>query len=139
MSTNSRIGYMIDGSNVIKSVYCHWDGYTEYNGRILAEHYNSLDKVKALVSLGSISSLGETLDYRDDDHPEGTIDYFRWRGEPILISTDYGDSDYFYSGFDCSEEYLYLFADGCWKVARYDWDWFRPLDEVLANGEEDKE
>lgn len=138
MSTNSRIGYVIDGTNVIKSVYCHWDGYLAYNGRILAEHYNTLDKVEALVSLGAISSLGETLDYKDDEHQNGTRDYHRWRNEPISIQRDYGEQDYFYSGFDCSEEYLYLFEDGEWKVARYDWDWFRPLDEVLAIEEEEE-
>ena len=39
MGTRSRIGVM-HGDNC-KSVYCHWDGYLDYTGRILLEHYDS--------------------------------------------------------------------------------------------------
>ena len=58
MGTRSRIAVM--HGNVCKSVYCHWDGYLEHNGAILAEHYDS-SKANQLVSMGDLSSLGTTL------------------------------------------------------------------------------
>ena len=54
MGTRSRIGVM--HGDVVKSIYCHWDGYLEHNGAILQEHYNSA-KANELVSLGDMSSL----------------------------------------------------------------------------------
>ena len=107
MSTRSRIGYCEDG--VVKSVYCHSDGYLEYNGRVLFENYNNLDAVKELVALGGISFLGESLDYLDEDHKNGTRDYYRWRGEPVRISVNQSINDYFDHAFDSWEEFAYLF------------------------------
>ena len=54
MGTRSRIGVM--HGDVVKSIYCHWDGYLEHNGAILQEHYNSA-KANELVSLGDMSRL----------------------------------------------------------------------------------
>ena len=54
MGTRSRIGVM--HGDVVKSVYCHWDGYLEYNGELLQKQYNSA-KANELVSLGDLSSL----------------------------------------------------------------------------------
>jgi hypothetical protein len=39
MGTRSRIGVM--HGNKVKSIYCHWDGYLHFNGRILQESYDS--------------------------------------------------------------------------------------------------
>jgi len=58
MGTRSRIAVM-HGDNC-KSVYCHWDGYLDYNGRILQEHYDSA-KANHLVALGDLSSLGKSI------------------------------------------------------------------------------
>jgi hypothetical protein len=41
---------------IAKSIYCHWDGYLDHNGRILLEHYDS-SKANELVSLGDMSTL----------------------------------------------------------------------------------
>lgn len=57
MSTNSLIA-MKTSDGKVKAVYCHWDGYLGYVGRILINYYDNLDKVKTLINLGSISSLG---------------------------------------------------------------------------------
>jgi len=54
MGTRSRIAVM-HGDNC-KSIYCHWDGYLEYNGSILQKHYDSA-KANNLVALGDLSSL----------------------------------------------------------------------------------
>lgn len=50
MSTRSTIGIKENG--IIRSIYCHWDGYPENNGKILYEHYNSKEKVEELLRLG---------------------------------------------------------------------------------------
>lgn len=60
MSTNSIIAKQY-GDGTIKSIYCHWDGYYECNGRILNEDYKVNFKVDDLIELGEISSLGKTL------------------------------------------------------------------------------
>lgn len=38
-------------------VYCHWDGYPEFNGKILKEDYQDRQKVIELIDGGFISSL----------------------------------------------------------------------------------
>ena len=116
MGTRSRIGYVVEGTDIVKSVYCHWDGYLKYNGEMLRNYYKTYDDAVALVSLGSISSLGETIEFRaeDDNDTAKTRDYHRWRGEEIEIETDYGVDDFLNNAFDCCEEYAYLFMDGEW-------------------------
>jgi len=69
MGTRSRIAVM--HGNVCKSVYCHWDGYLEHNGAILAEHYDS-SKANQLVSMGDLSSLGATLGEKHPFSPHGS-------------------------------------------------------------------
>lgn len=61
MSTNSTIAVQhLDGT--VSTVYCHWDGYLSYNGRLLIDHYNSLEMAEGLVDKGNISLLGDTID-----------------------------------------------------------------------------
>lgn len=48
-----------DGS--IRAVYCHFDGYPEYNGRILLDHYLDREKVRSLIDQGGISILGAEI------------------------------------------------------------------------------
>lgn len=132
MSTRSRIGYYDYDTGCVKSVYCHFDGYVEGVGAVLEENYPTLEDAKAIVSLGGISSLGESLEYRDEDHENGTRDYHRWRGEPIEIATDYGLSDYGNSAFDCGEEFAYLFIGGRWMILAEWWKAWREVKEALA-------
>jgi len=115
MSTRSRIG-MIMEDGTVHSVYCHCDGYPSYNGRILKEYYNTSEKVKELISLGDISSLGKTTKFREEYDEECTRDYHRWRGEPINILVNSDVYDYAYHGYECGEEYIYLFDGKRWMV-----------------------
>jgi hypothetical protein len=59
MSTRSRIGILNDDRSVT-SIYCHFDGYPSGVGAILVAHYHDTVKVRELISLGDISSLGAT-------------------------------------------------------------------------------
>jgi hypothetical protein len=68
MATRSTIAIQnADGS--VTGIYCHWDGYFGHNGRILQEHYNTEERVRELLALGHLSSLGEEL---GEKHPFDT-------------------------------------------------------------------
>jgi hypothetical protein len=54
MATRSRIA--IETQDGIISIYCHWDGHIETNGKILFENYDR-EKTEQLIALGNISSL----------------------------------------------------------------------------------
>lgn len=58
MSTRCRIG--IDkGDGVIRSIYCHHDGYLKGGvGETLRDYYRLVNKADKLIRLGDISSLG---------------------------------------------------------------------------------
>ena len=99
MGTRSTIALeFADGT--VQQVYCHWDGYLEHNGQILARHYMDPFKVKQLLALGGFSSLTDTV--------EGTKEsaYHSARGEELMINK-YKNADEY---FDCSqqEEYDYI-------------------------------
>lgn len=59
MSTRSYIG--IKNGKTVEAIYCHNSGQPEYNGKTLKEHYITEKKVRKLLALGSISSLGAKL------------------------------------------------------------------------------
>jgi hypothetical protein len=67
MATRSTIALeYADGS--VGVIYCHWDGYLEHNGKILLGHYMDPFKVRDLLDMGSVSSLGETLEATEFHH-----------------------------------------------------------------------
>lgn len=119
MGTRSRIAIEREGGSV-ESIYCHWDGYPSYNGRILLEKYGDRTKVEALIALGDISSLGEEVEPKDlsqhsYDTPEKgvTVAYHRDRGQRKNGPNYHLDRDHFVQGD--VEEYGYLFTkEGEW-------------------------
>lgn len=119
MGTRSRIGVM--HGDKCKSVYCHWDGYLEHNGRILFEHYDSA-KANFLVALGDLSSLhaniGEKHDF--DDRQAADIQctfYGRDRGETGTdFKVDYSFEDFLDRANGCGAEFYYIMRDGEWYV-----------------------
>jgi hypothetical protein len=119
MGTRSRIGVM--HGDVCKSVYCHWDGYLEHNGRLLLEHYDS-SKANHLVALGDISSLDRGVEIPEDaehsfDVPlDGvTTFYGRDRGETGCVFEVDHDFESFMKRVDgCTAEYYYIMKDGVW-------------------------
>lgn len=60
MSTHAFIAKKI-GTDKYKAIYCQFDGYLSHVGKMLAEHYDTTEKVDALLSLGGIQSLGEQI------------------------------------------------------------------------------
>ena len=119
MGTRSRIGVM--HGDVCKSVYCHWDGYLEHNGRILLEHYDSV-KANQLVALGDISSLDvnvaipEGVEHSFDKGAKGiTTFYGRDRGETgVDFEVDHSFEEFYKRADGCGAEYYYIMRDGVW-------------------------
>lgn len=117
MATRSNIAMKTKEGKIV-SVYCHWDGYVANNGKILLENYTDIDKIEALVALGSISSLGEQIgdkqdfDNRDTQKDEWTLFYSRDRGEQLSIQ-EYADIP---SWIADMEEYAYLWNGQEWLV-----------------------
>ncbi len=120
-------------------IYCHWDGYPEHNGFLLFEHYASQEKAEALVALGDLSALAETIgekhdfDWRmkhlsktrkdpaagnADDEPEAKMcnAYGRDRGEAGVDAKVFDSLHAAWPGDDCGTEFTYVFAGGKWYV-----------------------
>ena len=125
MGTRSRIGVM--HGDRVKSIYCHWDGYLDFNGQILQDHYDSV-KANQLVALGDLSSLradiGEKHTFSKHDVPgiehrvhndDWCTFYGRDRGEK---DTEFKVAQNFAEFLEqCSNsgaEYYYIMRDGTW-------------------------
>ena len=83
MGTRSTIGVVL-WDNTIESIYCHWDGYPNGVGAMLAEHYTCPAKIDALLALGDISTLEPEIgEQHDFDNPTDgwTLAYGRDRGD----------------------------------------------------------
>ena len=61
MGTRSNIAYEKENGKVVV-MYCHYDGYPQYNGVMLNEHYNTHAKARGLVDNGYQSGLKETVE-----------------------------------------------------------------------------
>ena len=121
MGTRSNIG-IVNEDDSITAIYCHWDGFLSYNGKMLLQHYTSTDIVNQLMNLGDLSSLNEKL-YPDDSKPhtfqnqqeDVCVAYGRERSESDVgskIFKDIGDFERFAGNSDA--EYQYLFNSGTW-------------------------
>jgi hypothetical protein len=147
MGTRSRIGIEMPDHTVV-SVYCHWDGYVEGNGKTLVKYYQNRDDVLELIDGGSMSSLrtrgtwdpssalrdenGEYIHdaaghlmYENDREPQPL--YHSERGEEVeVLHTSF---DEFVSGNLGGEEYAYLFdLNDNWKAFKLNWR--GPVDRV---------
>lgn len=69
MSTRSYICMEV-GDNQYKTIYCHFDGYLDYNGAMLVDHYSDRATVEKLLELGDLSALKERLE-PDPSKPHG--------------------------------------------------------------------
>ena len=148
MSTRSRIG--IENKNgTITSIYCHHDGYLEGVGKILVNHYKAEEKIRKLMELGDISSLGTepvenlrgwenpglgTTDWMKaykELRPENQCVIYKTRGEDCPAKTHKSIEEYQKYSRDCWGEYAYLFKDGEWFVLEYDDTELKPVKNYL--------
>jgi hypothetical protein len=110
MATRSRIGIQLADESIL-SVYCHWDGYPEFNGVKLQEHFNSNELVAELIDGGDISCLWTNAGWNNEVLPTTGPLYYSSRGENLPPSLDSNLKEYLSDG---AEEYAYLFTNGEW-------------------------
>lgn len=56
MGTRSYIALQIEEDEYL-TIFCHYNGYPDDNGAILAEHYDKQEKVESLIQLGDLYFL----------------------------------------------------------------------------------
>ncbi|NCQ52260.1 hypothetical protein GW796_10315 [archaeon] len=121
MSTRSSISILkTDGT--IESVFCHWDGYIECVGVKLVINYSNSEKVKELISFGSIDSLQKEIHPKgvhtgDNKEPNVTVFYGREYGEINSVPHKFKDINEFiksneFQGFD----YVYQEKNKKWYL-----------------------
>jgi hypothetical protein len=113
MATRCRVGLELSDGSVL-SIYSHWDGYPEWAGRILHTHYNTREKVEALIDGGDVSCLWTnecwSNDLLDRTRQKYGPQYYSQRGEDCPPRLDSNIGEYLCDG----EEYAYLFRNGEW-------------------------
>ena len=129
MATRARIGLKLEDGSII-SAYHHWDGYPEWLGVTLKEHYNTKEDIAKLIDGGNMSSC-----YSDNQCDEEKQEFVKNDPKPEY----YGGDDerprlsrnFTQFAFDSKsgEEYLYLFVDNEWngfsldhKYSEEDWE-----------------
>jgi len=145
MGTRSCIGLAL-GPDQIVSVYCHYDGYIQGNGRQLLEHFNTKELVETLIDGGDMSSLysihmwesaplkqiihhadgRQTTDYMRDSDDNWIYSPVKAEPSPMYYSERGEDAPPKMTTFDeflkdnMGEEWCYLFTPGtgwqCWKL-----------------------
>ena len=108
MGTRSRIGLELPNGNIY-SVYHHWDGYPEWLGRILKQHYNTDAAVKKLIDGGDMSSCYSDTGCDYDEKRDPQPCYYSERGEDCPPRTDATIQEYF-ANANSWEEYCYIYT-----------------------------
>ena len=110
MSTHSNIG-ILNQDGTVDYIYCHFDGYLQYNGSILNKHYTTEEQVRKLIALGDMSSLGEKLgekqEFNKQSRREYCLAYGRDKGESNTEARKCSYVDYTREYF---EAFIYLFT-----------------------------
>lgn len=134
MGTRSTIAIQNEDGTVT-GIYCHWDGYTSNNGRILQENYTTEAAVRELIALGDLSSLGETVGVKHDfdTRADGQCKaYGRDRNIKGAEAMTYASHAALIEGM--GQEYDYLFTPGAGWTVRYFSGWdnaVQPLAEAI--------
>lgn len=132
MGTRSAIA--MKTADGIRSIYCHWDGYVDHNGRILKEFYSTDDKVQALLDLGDLSSLRQEIGepHTFDRHQaEPELDMFdNWC---LAYGRDRGETDVDAKTFEDVKTWVESMASS-WCEYFYLWD---GRDWLVSNGKMD--
>ena len=129
MGTRSRIGIR-NADDSVDSIYCHWDGYPEHNGRLLVAHYAGESKVRELMALGNISSLAPEIGvqhpFDTHDFPGGYVEHNKLYGHMCMAygrdrgetgqEAEHSVSVQAYLNISCGAEYYYIWHYGRWMV-----------------------
>lgn len=117
MATRSSISIRNE-DGTYTGIYCHWDGYLECNGKILLEHYSDEAKIRELMSLGNISTLGTKVGSQNGSKrssPDECYAYGRDIGEEDCgCITSATRSELLNT---LGQEYNYVWENGRWLVS----------------------
>ena len=140
MGTRSTIA-IANTDGTVTGIYCHWDGYTSYVGRILQDYYTTEAKVRELIALGDLSSLGANI---GEQHDFSNAPYAATIAETVCTAygRDRGAKNVdaktcaHWSALvnDFGQEYDYLFVPGTGWTVRYFEGWSTaelPLAEAI--------
>jgi hypothetical protein len=119
MATRCTISVVMDDGSIV-GTYCHFDGYLSHVGRLLNQCYASYEMAGALVAVGDIASLTESIE-SSEINGDSRRPYYNF---PPLANGQPDLQRYRYTG---GQEYNYLFIDGRWHVC---------ADDVDDNGDE---
>ena len=109
MATRSRIGIELKDGSVL-SAYHHWDGYPEWLGKKLVEHYNTCRKAKKLIKGGDMSVCWTKDRWDGKEAEEFGPQYYSQRGDECPPRLDKDIKEF----LSCGEEYSYIFRNGDW-------------------------
>jgi hypothetical protein len=113
MATRSLIGVKLN-DNIVKTIYCHWDGYPEHNGKLLVENYSTPAAITELMLLGDLSNLDLT--------PTKCKAYHRDRNEPwgMVEPRDTDVNELGTLANDYGVDYVYIYNE------EFEWECSRP-------------
>ena len=116
MGTRSTVGYELrDGS--IVSAYVHYDGYPEFNGRVLNEFFTTATAVRELLDSGDMSSLYTNKGWDGEDWSYYGPLHYTQRGENIKdVQPNYAKdlTEHLKHTDDVCGEYTYIFRNNNW-------------------------
>ena len=115
MGTRSRIGLKLQDGSII-SAYHHWDGYPEWLGVTLKEHYNTKEKIAELIDGGNMSSCYSDNEFDYDKQEfvkrDPAPSYYGGDDEAPRIDKNFAD---YAQNATAGEEFLYVFDENMWK------------------------
>lgn len=145
MSTRCYIG-ILRNDGTVESIYCHNDGYLDWTGYVLNNHYKDLKKIEELIKLGNISMVNTHISPKENQehnfrHPQRgvTIAYARDRGDryqkPRIHKNLSEFMKYFYDSM-CVYVYLYDQNEQKW-LTNYglDYNELTDLETAIENHE----
>ncbi|XZE17451.1 hypothetical protein SH449x_002702 [Pirellulaceae bacterium SH449] len=84
------------------AIYLHFDGYQDYAGRVLKEHYTSIESARMLIAGGDIRSLAN----------DGTPERFTDGNRAVVMPTRAALHEF---AGNCGAEYIYTFEIAIWE------------------------
>ena len=117
MGTRSLIGKQLNDGSIL-GVYCHYDGYPEYNGRMLRDHFDTDEKVNKLIDGGDMSCTWTNAGWNNETLPESGPLHYTARGESLESNAPqlYKDLNEFLCAADDNygAEYTYHYTSAGW-------------------------
>ena len=126
MGTRSRIGIQLQDNSVL-SVYCHYDGYPEFNGRVLRDNFDTVEKVRNLIDGGDMSCTWTNAGWNNETLPKSGPLHYTARGESLESNAPrYDESIFDFLDKKNNEEYAYIWTVNnkwvCTKMNQFDDD-----------------